>query len=635
IKLKTASKEGKTHLRFIATGGTNNEHVSTTELYLDIRRANEETTRSISKIVEAGETWSSQADAFGILGTNNATLELSSVPSLNLDSRLNYLIRYPHGCLEQTTSSAFPQLYLNNVMDLDKQKQQKAEHHIQKAIERLQRFQRGSGDFSYWPGAGPSQNDWASIYAGHFLVEAKKKGYVIPNGLLNNWLNVQTNFAQQYVASSEQFSHTQAYRLYVLALASKPQMGAMNRLRESSKLNKKARWLLASAYQSASQSDAAKAVIQGMLPKVETVDSVDDTFSSTLGDLGLQLESLIALGKKKDANQLVERIADEMSGDAFQSTQGIAWALMSVSRYLEGDTSHFSAKLSQDDISNASSEIKSNKPLSSIKLSKEGAKFKLENTSKIKLFATLVNHGVPKAGSEKNTHNGLLLKTTMTIRGEGGDTNKWYPLQDDSLLQGRDIKITTTILNLTNHEIDNIALTIPSAAGMEIKSADAHASSASRYDHKDIRDDRIHYYFSLKQAEKKEFYLLATAGYKGRYYLPAINVSAMYNGNISARTKGRWIEIISKNEIEANKKNEISTPPANATMGSGVASIKIAKAYLYDDADETTRTKMYLISGDKVKVLKRKKANDNSRWLFIHFEGKKPLEKWIKTEVTE
>ena len=634
IKLKTASKEGKTHLRFIATGGTNNEHVSTSDIYLDIRRANKATTRSISKVVEAGETWSSQADAFGIMGTNNATLELSSVPSLNLDSRLNYLIRYPHGCLEQTTSSAFPQLYLSNVMALDKQNLQKAEHHIQKAIERLQRFQRGSGDFSYWPGSS-QQNDWASIYAGHFLIEAQKKGHVIPNGLLNNWLSAQTDKAQQYVASSEKYSHTQAYRLYVLALASKPQMGAMNRLRESSKLNKKARWLLASAYQSASQPDAAKAVIQGLLPKVETVDGVDDTFSSTLGDLGLQLESLIALGKKQDANQLVEKIANKMSGDDFQSTQGIAWALMSVSRYLEGDTSHFTAKISQDDISNSSNEISSNKPLSSIKLSKEGAKFKLENTSKIKLFATLINHGVPKAGSEKNAHNGLLLKTTMTIRGKGDNANTWYPLQDDVMIQGRDIKIITTILNLTSQKIDNIALTIPSAAGMEIKSVDAHASSASRYDHKDIRDDRIHYYFSLKKAEKKEFYLLATAGYKGRYYLPAINVSAMYDDNINARSKGKWIEILNKEEIETFKKNKMPVPPANATMGSDVVSIKIPKAYLYDDADETTRTKMYLIAGDKIKVLKRKKASDNSRWLFIHFEGKKSLEKWIRTEVTE
>ncbi len=633
IKLKTANKEGKTHLRFIASGGANNEHVSTTDVYLDIRRANKETTRSVSKVIEAGKAWSSQADAFGILGTNNATLELSSVPSLNLDKRLNYLIRYPHGCLEQTTSSAFPQLYLNNVMDLDKPKQQKAEHHIQKAIERLQRFQRSSGDFSYWPG-GNQQNDWASIYAGHFLVEAQKKGYVVPNGLLINWLSAQIDKAQQYIASSEKYSHTQAYRLYVLALAGKPQMGAMNRLRESSKLNKKARWLLASAYQSASQPDAAKAVIQGMLPDVETVNEVDDTFSSTLGDLGLQLESLITLGKKKDANQLVEKIADEMSGDGFQSTQGIAWALMSISRYLEGDTSHFTAKLSQDDINNSNVDIKSDKPLSSIKLSKEGAKFELENTSDVKLFATLVNHGIPKAGNEETIQKGLKLVVRYAIR-DKKDSNSWVSDVADSITQGKDIRFLVKIKNTSGHDLKNIALTIPVAAGMELLSVEDQPSGPSRSDYHDVRDDRVHYYFSLKKGESKKYTVLATAAYKGRYYLPAVNVEAMYEGNIRARLKGKWLNII-KTEEKLKPKIELGgDSPADAASNDDIRGIRIAKAYLYNDANETTRTKMYLVSGDKVKVLKHKKANDNSRWLFIHFDGKKPLEKWIRTEATE
>ena len=43
----------------------------------------------------------------GIYGTNEGVVEVTSVPPLNLDDRLKYLIRYPHGCIEQTTSSVF------------------------------------------------------------------------------------------------------------------------------------------------------------------------------------------------------------------------------------------------------------------------------------------------------------------------------------------------------------------------------------------------------------------------------------------------------------------------------------------------------------------------------------------------
>jgi len=622
IKLKAANKDGKTHLHFTAVSDSNPEHKAEVDVYLDIRRANQETTRTVTKVIEAGESWSQQADAFGLEGTNKAVLELSSVPSLNLDSRLDYLIRYPHGCLEQTTSSAFPQLYLGNVMNLDKKKQQKAEHHIQKAIERLQRFQTGTGDFSYWPG-GQNSNAWASIYAGHFLIEAKKKGYLVPSELLNSWLDHQVLTSQNYISGSETYSHTQAYRLYVLALAGKPQMGAMNRMRESSKLNKKARWLLASAYQSASQPDAANAVIQGMLPEVDGVTRVDKTFSSTLGDLGLQLESLIALGKKQDANQLLEKIADEMSSDKFQSTQGISWALMAVSRYLGGDTSSFSAKLMQD---GTASDITSDKAVSSIALAKAGSKISLENTSGVKLFATLVNRGVPKAGNEEAIEKGLSLSVETETRVNGND---WNVLASGTqILQGTDVRFNVHVKNTRSHDVENIALTIPVAAGMEILEATASA------DYIDVRDDRVYYYFSLKKNEEKKFTVSTNASYKGRYYLPAINAEAMYDGTIQARQKGSWIDIFKpEKKAEAVKpKDAVEDSPDNIDK---TVTITIKKAPLYDDADETTKSKMYLVEGDKATVLERKKLSDNSRWMLIRYEGTNVVEKWLKVEATE
>ena len=58
-------------------------------------------------------------ERFGLEGTQSATLEVSALPPLNLDGRLDYLIHYPHGCLEQTTSGVFPQLYLPALIKLD------------------------------------------------------------------------------------------------------------------------------------------------------------------------------------------------------------------------------------------------------------------------------------------------------------------------------------------------------------------------------------------------------------------------------------------------------------------------------------------------------------------------------------
>ena len=554
IKIKTGNKAGKTKLKFTAVAG---EHKSSKEVYLDIRRPNQETSRSITKVIEPNSTWENKLDAYGITGTNQAVLELSSVPSLNLKKRLDYLTRYPHGCLEQTTSAVFPQLYLSNVTELDENQKRETQDHVRSAIDKLQSFQIASGDFSYWPGASTRNNPWASIYAGHFLLEAKKLGYVVPTNLLKNWLNFQSREAQQYVVGSSQYSHIQAYRLYVLALAGKPQLGAMNRLRESANvsnnsqtLNKKGRWLLASAYQTSSQPDAAKALIQGMSVDVNNVKRSDRTFSSTLGDLGLRLDSLVALNKKQDAQSIVEQIATEMSSDSYQNTQGIAWALMSVSRYLDGDTSSFSAKLSEN---GTATEINSNKSFSSTRLLKADANIALENTSKVRLFANVVNSGVPIAGDEINQNKGLEMNVFYASRSFGDET-KWTKTDtpDWNVIQGKDVLIGIDLKNDSNHRVENIALTIPAAAGLEILSGTEQTTGIkSEYDHRDVRDDRIHYYFDLKKGQTKSFQLIANASYKGRYYQPAITAEAMYDGNIKATQKGRWIDIVNKNGSSA------------------------------------------------------------------------------------
>ena len=127
-------------------------------------------------------------------------------------------------------------------------------------------------------------------------------------------------------------------------------------------------------------------------------------------------------------------------------------------------------------------EINSNKPISSVPLTKAGSKFKLENTSGVKLFATLINRGVPNAGSEQNIQKGLTLNTVYAIR-DDENPKKWYPLKGRPAIQGGDVRFTAQVSNTSNRDLENIALTIPVAAGMEIHSADAHTSNASSYDY--------------------------------------------------------------------------------------------------------------------------------------------------------
>ncbi|MEQ8808603.1 MAG: alpha-2-macroglobulin family protein, partial [Imperialibacter sp.] len=151
------------------------------DIEMNIIPRNPPVTQVVEKVLGASENWSLDYTPIGLAGRNEGAIELSTLPPLNIEQRLGYLIQYPHGCIEQTTSSVFAQLYLDNLTTLPDDKKMQIQKNIDAAINRLKSFQLSSGGFSYWPGNSYA-NFWGTNYAGHFLVEARKKGYSVPEG---------------------------------------------------------------------------------------------------------------------------------------------------------------------------------------------------------------------------------------------------------------------------------------------------------------------------------------------------------------------------------------------------------------------------------------------------------------------
>ena len=250
--------------------------VATQEIEIQIRNPNPMVTEMQEKVLQAGENWTAAINPVGVLGTNSGTIEISNIPSLDIGRRLKYLVRYPHGCIEQTTSAAFPQLYVNKLFDLDTKKQQWVENHIKVALNKLKKFQNSDGGFAYWPGHRET-SDWGTSYAGHFMLEAKALGYNLPYNMEDRWVKYQKRVARKWTNRVEKFQFdndyykylirqhqlTQAYRLYVLALSGNPELGAMNQLREIKKLNSTTIWRLALAYAVIGKTNIAEELILG------------------------------------------------------------------------------------------------------------------------------------------------------------------------------------------------------------------------------------------------------------------------------------------------------------------------------------------------------------------------------------
>ena len=536
LHIKAGKQPGQSHLRFSASSG--NYH-SEAEVYLDIRRPNTLTSRFNTYSIDAGNTGQFSVTPHGIAGSNSLTVEVSSAPPLALEKHLDYLVSYPHGCLEQVTSSAFPQLYLSQLTDIGAEREKRVESHIKQAIERIRSYQDTQGDFSYWPG-GNEHNAWASLYAGHFLLQAKRAGYTVSPLTLNHWLNYQKGMAQRWIAGSNDYAYVQAYRLYLLALAGKPELGAMNRFRENRQPGRKAKWLLAAAYKLAGQNDAAKQTIEGLVADPDaTTEQHSDTFSTPLTDLGIQLTALTTLGMQQDADHFVKAIADVLKQNKNQhNTHGIAWALTAVSRYLSGNDNKLGITTTVS-LNDDAKEISSKKAYSSMTwdtLTQGENTLKIRNPGKHKLSVSVISKGLPEAGTETAAANGVELTTTYRL----AESKEVIDLNDD-IPQGKDIQIEISVHNNSDRTLDNIALSHLIPAGMQIHNP--HYGNNSPFDYQDVRDDRVYTYFKLKDNETRHFSLLVNPSWSGRFYLPAVSANSMYQPEILARIPGQWIEI--------------------------------------------------------------------------------------------
>ncbi|TNE67495.1 MAG: hypothetical protein EP344_01945, partial [Bacteroidetes bacterium] len=231
--LKVGNRTGVA--RFVVEAEGNGEKARQ-ELEILVRNPNPVQTNVWAGEAAPGETWDAGFEAGTYTGIATAVLEVSALPPINISRHLEYLIRYPHGCVEQTTSTAFPQLFVDVLTPLSKDQKDKVTRHITAAIDKLQQFQQAEGSFSYWPG-GNDVNDWSSTYVGHFLLEAKAKGYAVPQNMLDRWIAYQSGNSRKWnpAGDSQNWSRydsdlNQAYRLYTLALAGKPDLSSMNRM---------------------------------------------------------------------------------------------------------------------------------------------------------------------------------------------------------------------------------------------------------------------------------------------------------------------------------------------------------------------------------------------------------------------
>lgn len=537
--LKISKEIGVGKIKVTVSGG---KETAKHEIEIDVRAPNPEITDVLEVAVDPGKTWSSELVYPGIDGTLSGAFEVSSFPSINISTRLRYLIRYPHGCIEQTTSSVFPQLHLGNVVELNDRQKIKVIENITRGISRITKFQTSEGGFSYWPGE-PEPSEWGSNYAGHFLLEAKAKGYKVPSYLINNWLKFQKRRAKRWNYNGDRYYNytTQAYRLYVLALAGSPDFSAMNQLKSKGNLNKTAKWRLAGAYALAGQAQVAMEIIEHLTTEVKDYRELSYSYGSGTRDKAMILEVLTEMGKRARGATLAKEIANRMNSRSWMSTQTTAYSLLALSKFLgaseKGEMMQFNYLLS------GASQVEVNAKIPVYKydfIPSKDKKLTIKNTGKNVLFVKVAQSGIPDQDNRSVSNSNV----RMSIEYKDMDGNTIYP---DTLQQGLDFKAEVTVYNPGfKGYLREMALNQIFPSGWEIHNSRMdlyNSEEGSRADYKDIRDDRVYTYYKLGTGSKKTFTVKLNAAYKGKFYLPTVETEAMYDDAINARIPGKWVVV--------------------------------------------------------------------------------------------
>lgn len=200
-------------------------------------------TRHWRKSLEPGQTLEIKPDVLKNLlsQTVHGDLTLSSHPPIDVARHVRQLFAYPYGCLEQTTSGIYPQVFLNrsdiDILGIKTQHEKVRRQKVAKGIDRLLSLQKPNGGFGLWSDSSPEEC-WLTAYVTDFLITARDQGYEVPEEALNKALKRLRTYLQKSRTVKVRYSSNkkharfavQAYSAYVLARLNRAPLGSMRTL---------------------------------------------------------------------------------------------------------------------------------------------------------------------------------------------------------------------------------------------------------------------------------------------------------------------------------------------------------------------------------------------------------------------
>ncbi len=494
-----------------------------------------------------------------LYGTQHSTLTISKFPAIKFAKQLKYLVSYPYGCIEQTVSKLFPQIYFAELSQLvapEFYKTYNPVYYVKEGIRKVESMQLYDGSMAYWQG-GTYPSWWGSVYAAHFLLEARKAGFEVKEDVLKNLLYYLSKKARErstyeyYRYDGNRTTITKIankeilYSLYVLALAGKGDISTMNYYKSRLNLvSADSKYLLAGAYAMMGKWSSYNELIPKNYQPEITYRETGGCFDSEIRANALMLEILLEVETNNvQIPYIVKYLVQKI--DNVYSTQENAFVFMAL-----GKAAYSKAKnnvkvevfVGKKNIGNYSG-----KDLNLTDDVMNGANVYLKGTGNGDVFYFWSTEGIRVNESVKEEDMFMRVRRTYY------DYRTKAEITNNQFYQGQLVigKISLTGLE---RSAENIVITDMLPSGFEIENPRLNVSSDLTWqiknpinvEYMDVRDDRLLLFTKLWTGATKEFTYLIRVVNQGKFRKPVIGAEAMYNPEYHSYNGAGIISVVRK-----------------------------------------------------------------------------------------
>ncbi len=494
-------------------------------------------------------------------GTGTVHVSLTPWPSLQLPRGLDYLDRYPYGCVEQTISTCFPLIALGDVgrqLDPVRFGPERIKVKIDAGINHLIGMQTSDGGLAMWTGQTESW-PWATVYAAHFLTEAKAAGYEVPEEFYKQILSYVRRVQDEGTDAAQKLE-LQAYAAYVTTLTGKPDRAILDRLTELTSAGSRpddptegasmrgdAQLFLSCAWLLAGRRDLAEGLLPDAVPTPRVTRQLEGNLGSPIRDRALLILAMQQVQPDRpELPGLVQQLADEGAQNHWASTQDVAFATLSLGRYLRDfhkKTPYESAQLKCRD--KVLAEAATGNPLSweaEASSVTSGFPLQLNLTGPAGSVGQLswIQTGVPISPPAPESHGLKIQRRYLTLNDQPlkGTVRSGDLVRVEITIEAPPDQANLVIEDLlpAGFEVENPRLETAAKDPGETEDGETRPGKIPSFGNGrlDVQDDRVVIAGRMPSAWKARCTYLARAVTAGNYVVPPVRCEAMYDLNTNA-----------------------------------------------------------------------------------------------------